>query len=133
VADNDLPAEVKQLIADHIVSVEQLEILLLIAARPDAEWSARGVSEEVRTSERSAAARLADLHDHGLLVARDAGGEQHYRYGPASEWKRRAIALLAIAYAERRYTIIDFIFSKPIENLRVYADAFRFRKGGSHG
>lgn len=129
----DLPAELKKLIADHIVSIEQLEILLLLQRRPEIEWDAATLALEIRTSERSAVARLADLAARGFTGVRDDGGTLRYRYDPASDGLRRGVELLAKAYAERRYTVIDLVFSKPIENLRVYADAFRFRKGSSDG
>lgn len=130
---NELPDDVKKLLAEHITSVEQLEILLLLRGRPDTDWTASAVSEEVRTGERSAAARLDDLEARGFLRANSHGGEVSYRYAPAAAWLRQAVERLAAAYAERRYTIIELIFAKPIDNLKVYADAFRIRKDDSDG
>jgi hypothetical protein len=130
--DEGLPSEVKKMIGEHIVSVEQLEILLLLHRRPETEWDAASLATELRTSERSAAARLADLATRGFAGVRDDRGTARYRYGPPNGL-RRDVELLANAYAERRYTIIDLIFSKPIENLKVYADAFRFRKDPTDG
>ncbi len=41
---------------------------------------------------------------------------------------------LAEGYAERRVTVINLLFSKPVERIRTFADAVRLRKdGGSHG
>ena len=40
----------------------------------------------------------------------------------------KVVAAVADAYAERRYTVIDVIFSKPAERIRVFADAFRLRQ-----
>ena len=130
---NELPDDVRKVIADHITSVEQLEILLMLRGSPQDEWSARRVSEEMRTSDRSAATRLADLAARGFLASRQSGADALFRFEPASAWLRRATDLLAQAYAERRYTVIELIFSKPIDNLRLYADAFRFRKDDSDG
>jgi hypothetical protein len=127
--EDAIPEDVRKLIADRITSVEQVEILLLLRSRPDVVFTPKMVSEEIRTSERSAMARLATLRDLGLLAAREGG----FCFEPATEWLRRATDNLAVAYTERRYTIIDLIFSKPIENLRVYADAFRLRKDDSDG
>lgn len=132
-AQDQLPDDVQKLIGEHITSVEQLEILLLLRDRPEPGWTARRVSEEMRTSERSAATRLEDLRKRGFLARREEGGESVYGFAPASEWLRRTVGRLASAYAERRYTVIDLIFAKPIDRLRVYADAFRFRKDDSDG
>ena len=126
---SDVSDEARRLIAQHITSVEQLEILLLLRRHPERTWKVGEVGEQIRTSEASAAHRLTDLADRGLIVANGDG----YRYQPPSHEAERAIASLAEAYAERRYTVIDLIFSKPIDNLRVYADAFRFRRDDDTG
>jgi predicted ArsR family transcriptional regulator len=132
VAQEDLPDDVQKLIAEHITSIEQLEILLLLRSQPNAEWTAESVSEELRTSARAAAARLQDLHEHGLLARRRDGEADRFRFEPSSG-RSRAVDRLATAYAQRRYTVIDLIFSKPIDRLRVYADAFRFKRDDSNG
>lgn len=130
---SELPREVQDLIAEHITSVEQLEILLLLREHAEQEWSASKVSEEIRTSERSAATRLADLRARGFLTSREDAGVTVYRFDPLTVTQRRAVASLSQVYRERRYTVIDLIFSKPIDRLRVYADAFRLRKDDSDG
>lgn len=132
-ADAELPNEVRQLVADHITSVEQLEILLLLRERPEEEWSAKRVSDEIRSSEISARERLTALEDSGLVRSSVHHSDVSFRFGPATAPLRRAVELLAEAYSERRYTVIELIFSKPIDKLRVYADAFRFRKDSNNG
>lgn len=127
-----VPDDVQRLIDEHITSVEQLEILLLLAARPDAAWTPKQVSEEIRTSTSSAVSRLEDLHAHGFLVAVN-GGDDAFQFQPSSQATRTAVEHLATIYRERRFTVIDLIFAKPIDRLRVYADAFRFRKDKPDG
>jgi len=129
----ELPSEVRQLVADHITSVEQLEILLLLREREGEEWSAKRVSDEIRSSESSAQERLAALEESGLVRASAGHSEAAFRFEPSNARLRRAVELLAEAYSERRYTVIELIFSKPIDKLRVYADAFRFRKDSNNG
>lgn len=132
-AQDEVPHDVGQLIAEHITSVEQLEILLLLRDAPEADWSAKRVSDEIRTSERSAEERLAALEASGLVDSRPNHSDRVFRFSPASDSLRATVERLAAAYSERRYTVIDLIFSKPIDKLRVYADAFRFRKDSSNG
>ena len=62
-----LTDEIKAFIADHIRSVEQLEILLLLQRNPGREWSAADVSKELYVSPESTATRLADFHARGFL------------------------------------------------------------------
>lgn len=125
-----LPEEVRRLIAEHIVSVEQLEVLLLLRDGQQREWTAEAVSEHIRTSSSSASHRLADLHRRGFL-AQSEGEPPRYRYAP-DERSTKAVDSLARSYNESKYSVIELIFSKPIENLRVYSNAFRFRKDGEN-
>jgi hypothetical protein len=131
-SSNGVVGDARQLIADHIVSVEQLEILLLLRGHPDVRYTAKSVSDQIRTSELSAAKRLADLASRGFLRV-ESSNPPSYCYAPGSERLGEAVDAVAQAYAERPYTVIELIFSKPLENLQVYADAFRFRKDDSDG
>jgi hypothetical protein len=130
VSRDEIPDEVRKLIAEHIVSVEQLEVLLLLRSRSGERWSPEGISEVIRTSASSAEQRLRDLEARGFLVREEGTGS--YRYAPGGRWER-ALELLTQLYSERHYTVIELIFSKPIQNLRVYSDAFLFRKDPSDG
>jgi hypothetical protein len=116
---------VRRLIADHISSVEQLEILLLLREAADRDWTAEQVNERIRSSLSSVAARLADLETRGFIVRAEGG----YRYGPPAA-EAAGVDDLAAAYAERRYTVIELIFSRPSDKLRIFARAFRLRGDG---
>lgn len=116
----------RRLIADSIDSVEQLEILLLLLQHPARTWTAEEVARELRISPLSAGDRLEDLA-HDALLAR-VKGEEEYRYAPGSAALDEAVRGLATAYTERRVTVINLIFSKPVDKIRTFADAFRLRK-----
>lgn len=116
----------RQLIADSIDSVEQLEILLLLLQHPERTWTAESVARELRVSALSAGDRLEDL-THDALLAR-VKASQEYRYAPGSAALDEAARGLATAYSERRVTVINLIFSKPVDKIRTFADAFRLRK-----
>ncbi|MCY1073534.1 hypothetical protein [Archangium lansingense] len=122
----DLPEEVRRFITDHIDSVEQLEILLLLHQHPERSWTAESVARELRISALSADDRLKDMARSGIL-AKVQGSEVEYRYAP-SQQLGDVVAGLATAYAERRVTVINLIFSKPIDKIRTFADAFRLRR-----
>ncbi|OJT25875.1 hypothetical protein BO221_08525 [Archangium sp. Cb G35] len=123
----DLPEVVRRLIADHIDSVEQLEILLLLQQHPERSWTAESVARELRISPLSAGDRLKDMARSAIL-ARVQGSEAEYRYAPESPDMAEAVAGLATAYSERRVTVINLIFSKPVDKIRTFADAFRLRR-----
>ncbi|MFE8604805.1 hypothetical protein [Archangium violaceum] len=123
----DLPEAVRRLIADHIDSVEQLEILLLLQQHPERSWTAELVARELRISPLSAGDRLKDMARSAIL-SRLQGSEAEYRYAPVSPEMVEAVAGLATAYSERRVTVINLIFSKPVDKIRTFADAFRLRR-----
>ena len=125
-----LPEIVRRLLAEHINSVEQLEVLLLLRDRAERSWTPAQASEQIRSGADSVARRLQDLHKRGFVTREEEGPT--YRYAPPPE-RVAAIDALARAYAERRHQVIELIFAKPIENLRVYSDAFRLRKEPEDG
>lgn len=125
-----IPDHVAAFLGDHINSVEQLEVLLLLMRSPERRWSAKELSEELRSSPESASARLDDLHSRGFL-ARSPDNTYHYQTQNADH--DRAIHDLASCYEQRKYTVINLIFSKPVDHIRTFARAFRLRKEDKDG
>ncbi|WP_434386081.1 hypothetical protein [Melittangium boletus] len=126
---SELPEGVRRFIAEHIESVEQLEILLLLFRHPERTWNADETSRELRISELSAGERLVDLARDTRVVRSENGGRD-YRYAPEDAERDEAVRGLVSAYAERRVTVINLIFSKPTDKISTFANAFRFWKGG---
>lgn len=120
-----IPDDVEQFIADHVHSVEQLEVLLLLHRTRDRAWSAADVARDLRIDAVSAATRLEDLRARSLVEPRGAG---EFCYQPPSRAVDEIVATLGKLYGERRVTLINLIFSKPSANIRSFADAFRWRK-----
>jgi hypothetical protein len=121
----DLPEDVRRFITQRIDSIEQLEILLLLRAKPDRSWSAREVSDELRTDMTSAAARLSAMAGEGLVKQT---GDSEPRYTVALTQEASVLKQVAEVYATRRYSVIDLIFSKPSDKIRVFARAFRIKE-----
>ncbi len=118
------PEEVRTLVATHIQSVEQLEVLLLLHAQQGRAWTAAEVAAELRIDAMSAASRLEDLSARGFLD--HAGGT--YTFHSIDSAMSRAVTALAEAYRDRRVSLINLIFSKPVDKVRLFADAFKLRK-----
>ncbi len=127
VSDAAIPPRVQRFISTHIDSIEKLEVLLLLRMRTDREWSAKDVSLELRITEASAAMRLADLAASRLLME-VASTPPSYRYSPASHEDAQDVSELQDTYSTRRVSVISFIFSKPLEKVRGFADAFRLKR-----
>lgn len=122
-----LTQRVQRFLMLHIDSIEKLEVLLLLRARTEREWTCAEVALELRIAEASAASRLEALTASGLLVG-NGGRPERYRYSPISSDDVRSVAELAAAYGERRVSVITFIFTKPQAHVQGFADAFLLKK-----
>lgn len=129
-SEQDVPSEVRQLIAERIDSVVQLEILLQLLSAPEKTWSPDQIAKQLRIDPKWADGQLAELQARGL-VAQPAPGV--FQYGPATPELDQAVRMLDKAYTDRRVTVISLIFSKPVDKLRSFADAFRIRKDQTDG
>lgn len=112
----------RRLIAEHIHSVEQLEVLLLLRATPEKAWSAAEVARALVSQADTAETRLIDLEQRGLI----SRGEDGWRYDPGR--REREVTQLAEAYGTRRVAVVGLIFSKPSDSVTSFSDAFRLRK-----
>ena len=127
VTSNELPAEVRQLILRHLASMEQVDVLLVLARTPE-RWQSRDeISRTLRISEKGVAPRTFDELRAAGLIEMDAGHPARYRYAPSSPADRKAVEMLALAYNERPVTLVRAIYARPTA-AQSFADAFRLRK-----
>ncbi|HVX42185.1 MAG TPA: hypothetical protein VHB25_21670 [Gemmatimonadaceae bacterium] len=127
-ASQGISESLRAFIREHIQSVEQMEVLLLLYSTTPKEWSAVRVARELRIDAMSASRRLADFAERGLISARAGDEALLYWYEGSSPNNDRAIAELDRANRERRTTLIGVIFSTPSDDVRAFADAFRLRR-----
>jgi hypothetical protein len=135
-ADDAIPDHVRSFILAHVDSVVQLEILLLLHTRAQRQWTAAQVAAELRIDPAWSSNELARLAAAGLLATAlpaapappSAAADVAYGYAPRSAELDAAVQGLAREYALRRVTVIGLIFSKPVDKIRSFADAFRIRK-----
>jgi hypothetical protein len=131
VSSNKVSQSVKQFIFEAIDSIEQLEVLLLLHYHKDRTWSAGEVSQELRGNMDSASKRLKDLQRLGLLSSPD---ELRYTYHPKSSELDALVVELSETYKQRRYAVIELIFSHPVDAIQSFSDAFKIKKDGNdHG
>ena len=122
-----LPDDVVRFLNEHIESVEQLEVLLLLHRAGASEWTADMVAAALYTQPASAARRLAALHEHGL-IEQTRPDPAAYRFVLDGSGSNEMIDALADTYRERRVAVVTAIASKPMENVRAFSDAFRLRR-----
>jgi hypothetical protein len=125
VAPASIPDPLLRFIKEHIHSVLQLEILLMMRERAG-DWTPDAVARELRITQQSAALRLDDLRVRGLLVPGVEPGSS--RYAPSTPQFAQLTDALAELYAAARYTVINLIFSEPGDSALSLAEAFRLRR-----
>ena len=123
----ELSNDVKEFIAEHVHSVLQLEVLLLLSQNKDTIWTPAAVGLRLHLSPESAKAQLDSL-SRGLVTL-DRDNEDLYRYNPASDELNRIVSQLATAYATQRVAVLTLIFTKPVDKVRLFKEAFRMIKG----
>jgi hypothetical protein len=130
--DHAIPAHVTAFIVDHISSVIQLEVLLLLHLHRDRARSAADLGRELRIDPEWVDSQAQTLCQKGVLVC---GGDAHreYQFAPRTPEMARAVDDLAQLYDERRVSVITLIFNKPVDQAQSFADAFRIRRNGGNG
>jgi hypothetical protein len=106
-----LSPELRQFIAAHIQSVEQLEILILLAEEPGKCWAESEIYQQVQSSKKSVIACL-----EGFKNARVAELLPDGRYRLAPDHKlAEVVTALGETYRKRRVSVIESIHkSEPI-------------------
>lgn len=106
----EISERVRRFVAQHVHSVAQLEVLLLLRAVPGSEWSIDDVARAQVSSRHHAEQLLEDLRKRGLIERNSASGCFTYRPSTGLD---AVIGDLANTYESRRVAIVGLIFSKP--------------------
>ena len=112
---------------ERIHSVAQLELLLLLKNSPAQAWTPQQASRALAVPVEMTSGLLAELHVAGLFAS-TAAAEPQFQYRPRSVELDQLVDALAQVYDERRVSVITLIYSKPVDKVRTFADAFRLRK-----
>ena len=122
----EIPSQLKLFLEERIHSVAQLELLLLLRSDPAKAWSLDDASRALAVPAEMAGSQLGELQVAGLLTSTNS--PPAFRYQPHSVELDQLVASLAQLYQERRVSVITLIYSKPVDKVRTFADAFRLRK-----
>lgn len=122
-APADIPKPVRQLIARHIDSIQQVEILDLLRREADRPWSAEQVCRTLHMAQALCAEWLDRFATAGL-VARDDAGYRHTDEGRQAAAVRDLLDL----YGRRKTSVIEAVYSKPSGSIQSFSDAFRLRR-----
>jgi hypothetical protein len=123
-SERPIPEAVDQFLAQYVNSIEYLEILLLLADDAERQFTAAEVAREVYAVPVSATRRLEKIVADKLAEVTEESAKR-YRFAPVDQKTRSVVAQVAQTYRERRVAVITLIASRPMENVRAFADAFR--------
>jgi hypothetical protein len=117
---------VQAFVAEHIHSVTQLELLLLLHRDPRVAWTAGRAAAEMRYPSAWARDQLDRFAASGLVAAGDED-EPSFRYRPDGN---HAVVVdeLAELYSRRRTSLTSLIFSPASDEVQLLSDAFRIRR-----
>jgi hypothetical protein len=128
-ASSPIPDDVARLLLGSIDTVADLEVLLFLRRRPDAEWDPNAVADLLTLDRALSAAIFRRLAARGFLTSRDEPFLL-YRYGPSPE-AAAALDKLADLYAERRLMVVAMLAARRSNSgLRLFSEAFRLRRPG---
>jgi hypothetical protein len=123
---DDFPAELKQFIAQHVESLAQLEALLILRQDPHRHWQSPDLAQRLYITPDMCEGILADLERRGFTAR--ASGAAAYHYQPRDLAADRLLDDLSTIYQQRRVAVITEIYSKPVNKVQTFADAFRLRR-----
>jgi hypothetical protein len=121
-----IPREVRSFIRDHLHSITQLELLLLLHGDAGQSYTAADAGRALRAPERLMGAQLTDFYAAGVLSA-DEGEVPAYRFDPAGR-HARVVGELATCVRQRKRSVHDLILMGPSSDVQTFSDAFRLRR-----
>ena len=121
---DDFPADVREFIAKNIESLAQLELLLLLHGEGGRQWSAGEVAQIFGISATMSVALLSELVGRGFARSVD----DKFQYDVKNVDTDQLIGKLGQTYQSRRVAVTTEIYSKPMNRLKTFAEAFRFRR-----
>ena len=117
-----VPDEIRDFILKHIVSVAQIEALLLIWASPEERWGLRQIAARIYASDAETAKALGGLCAGGVLVCTDG----IFSLNRSTE-NAEMIRKLQEVYARHLIPVTDIIHGKS-RSPASSAGAFRLPK-----
>jgi len=121
---SDISEELRVFIRKYINSVSLLDVLLMLKREASRVWTPDEVSTEMRTNPYYAKTQLEELVAAKILVTIDGRGYQFLSDSVHGE----IIDQLERLYNSRRSTVINYIYSQPIDSIRDFANAFKIKK-----
>ena len=125
-AERGIARDVQRFVHEHLTSVAQLEILLLLHDKAGEEFSAEEIAEMLRIDPAWAEAELSRLASRGMF-SKAGADPPRYSFNPARPGDAGVVADLSRVFSTHRVSVITLIFSRPSDSVGSFADAFKLR------
>jgi DNA-binding MarR family transcriptional regulator len=132
-----MPPEIDALLEKSVLSIEELEVLLLLRAGGQTRTPSQ-LADSLNIPEIIAESALASLERSGFLVSSSQGRQLAYVFAPHTSQLAAAVETLVAYYQDNRMQVILTISNNAIERmrhgvLRRFSDAFRISKDKKDG
>lgn len=134
-----LPADVIHFLTNDLVSVERLDVLLFLYRHSKRWWAAEKLSGELEMPSNGVQSHLEQLSARNLLDVQIAEAVI-FCYKPGSEELSRLVETVARLHHEHRDAVASVLTghppaapAAPADSARLFAEAFKFRKGKRNG
>jgi hypothetical protein len=118
--------ELEQMIREKLSSIEQIDIVLLLRANPEKNWTAVDISRAFGTPQESTAMRLFLLASKGLILF-GGSGIPTYRYAGDGD-SGALLDELSRVRSERPEALIGIAEGAAPDPVRSFADAFKVKR-----
>lgn len=113
-------------VADHIRSLEELQLLLAVVQSPDRWWDVTMAARELGMTATAARRGLDALAARNLLDIRITG-DVRYQFRPGTDALRDAAVATEETYRMNPLAVVRLVARTDRRGLRDFADAFRIR------
>ena len=124
----NIPDEVRRFVLANLVSVPQLEALLLLRASPADSWTPERVAARLYVSPAVIENLLGQLAETGVVATEGTGTQRAWRYAPRTPELDALCAQIEDVYARHLVQVSRLIHSKGDRAAQRFADAFKWRK-----
>jgi hypothetical protein len=114
-------------LADHVSSLVQFQLLMLVAQTGERWWDATAAARELGVTPGAARAALDHLAKHNLLDIRITG-DVRYQFRPGTDELRAAVLACAEQFRRAPLQMVAVVTGQGPKSIRDFADAFRIRR-----
>ena len=123
-----IPVDVRRFVLANLVSVPQLEALLLLRSTPGERWSAERAAARLYVQAAELESLLAQLAETGVVEGADTAEGRTWRYAPRTPELDALCARIEDVYGRQLVQVSRLIHSRGDRAAQRFADAFKWRK-----